>query len=462
MTYNFKHIRLFENSPFKKISKSEKPADDLSAVRKVSANIIKENLSEKLYYILHLFYYHLLLIYRDEKIIKSITSLTGEKLLITAPAEELNERQTDWFKLFCFKPPIEYDYRNLEYVKNNVIIRTTENGLYIKLPCIIDRYYHLNIAIVNPRNTMTVKDVYVNQLKYILQYGYKDKNVQKYYEFLVKNIDFFDEEKSNINISEIFNDIHEYLNFCSDNIDIKYVITNNNYNSMLTLNLIDIQSMDDVNESFLSIFENNSFVIDNMYGIIMINSFVMSTDFAEVKKLLQQMSTSGTCTFLVSYVGNDTKHLLKDIYNISGYKVSAGLCENMTLYDHCELNDLSIISKCIESRVVISVGNPKKCSFRTDILNSILNTTLYVNSHLKFLKNGGTISKFDILKAVISNNRRYYINSNTKKKNDKVLSSERVKNNTNNDEYSKFIKSFEINKFSSFKDILCNVVEADA
>ena len=78
MTYNFKHIRLFENSPFKKISKSEKPADDLSAVRKVSANIIKENLSEKLYYILHLFYYHLLLINRDEKI-KSITSLTGEK-----------------------------------------------------------------------------------------------------------------------------------------------------------------------------------------------------------------------------------------------------------------------------------------------------------------------------------------------------------------------------------------------
>ena len=99
----------------------------------------------------------------------------------------------------------------MEYVKNNVIIRTTENGLYIKLPCIIDRYHHLNIAIVNPRNTMTIKDVYVNQLKYILQYGYKDKNVQKYYEFLLKNIDYFDEEKSNINISEIFNEIHEYL-----------------------------------------------------------------------------------------------------------------------------------------------------------------------------------------------------------------------------------------------------------
>ena len=461
MTYNFKHIRLFENSPFKKISKSEKPADDLSAVRKVSANIIKEDLSEKLYYILHLFYYHLLLIGEDEKM-KSITSLTGEKLLITAPTEELDERQFEWFKLFCLKPSIDYNFRNLEYVKNNVIIRTTENSLYIKLPCIYDRYYHLNVAIVNPRNTMTVKDVYVNQLKYILQYGYKDKNVQRYYEHLLNNIrNLFDEEKS-IDINEIFNEIHEYLKFCSDNIDIKYVITNNNYNSMLTLTLIDIQSMDDVNESFLSIFENNSFVIDDMDGIIMINSFVMSTDFAEVKKLLQQMSTSGTCTFLGSFVDNDTKHLLKNIYNISDYKSSAVLCENMTLYDHCELNDLSIISKCIESRVVISVGNPKKCSFRTDILNSILNTTLYVNSHLKFLKNGGTISKFDILKAVTDNNRSYYINSNTKKKNDKVLSSERVKNNTNNDEYSKFIKSFDINKFPSFKDILCNVVAAGA
>ena len=461
MTYNFKHIRLFENSPFKKISKSEKPADDLSAVRKVSSNIIKENLSEKLYYILHLFYYHLLLINIDEKI-KSITSLTGEKLLITAPTEELDERQTDWFKLFCLKPSIDYNFRNLEYVKNNVIIRTTENGLYIKLPCIYERYYHLNIAIVNPRNTMTVKDVYVNQLKYILQYGYKDKNVQKYYEHLLNNIrNLFDEEKS-IDINEIFNDIHEYLKFCSDNIDIKYVITDNNYNNHLNLTLIDIQSMDDVNESFLSIFENNSFVIDDMDGIIMINSFVMSTDYSEVKKLLQQMSTSGTCTFLDSFVDNDTKHLLKDIYIISDYKVSAGLCENVTMYDHCELNDLSIISKCIESRVFISVGNPKKCSFRTDILNSLSNTDTLVGSHLRFLKNSGTISKFDILKAVTNNNSSYCINSNTKKKNDKVLSSERVKNNTNNDEYSKFIKSFEINKFWRFKDILCNVVAAGA
>ena len=461
MTYNFKHIRLFENSPFKKISKSEKPADDLSAVRKVSSNIIKENLSEKLYYILHLFYYHLLLINIDEKI-KSITSLTGEKLLITAPTEELDERQTDWFKLFCLKPSIDYNFRNLEYVKNNVIIRTTENGLYIKLPCIYERYYHLNIAIVNPRNTMTVKDVYVNQLKYILQYGYKDKNVQKYYEHLLNNIrNLFDEEKS-IDINEIFNDIHEYLKFCSDNIDIKYVITDNNYNNHLNLTLIDIQSMDDVNESFLSIFENNSFVIDDMDGIIMINSFVMSTDYSEVKKLLRQMSTSGTCTYLSSLVDNDTKHLLKDIYIISDYKVSAGLCENVTMYDHCELNDLSIISKCIESRVFISVGNPKKCSFRTDILNSLSNTDTLVGSHLRFLKNSGTISKFDILKAVTNNNSSYCINSNTKKKNDKVLSTKNKKNNTNNDEYSKFIKSFEINKFPSFKDILCNVVAAGA
>ena len=136
----------------------------------------------------------------------------------------------------------------------------------------------------------------------------------------------------------------------------------------------------------------------------------------------------------------------------------------MTMYDHCELNDLSIIPKCIESRVFISVGNPKKCSFRTDILNSVSNIDTLIAS---YIKNNSAISKFDILKAVISNNRRYYINSNyinsnTKKKNDKVLSSERVKNNTNNDEYSKFIKSFEINKFSSFKDILCNVVAAGA
>ena len=103
------------------------------------------------------------------------------------------------YKLYCLDVPREYDRRDLEYIKNNVIIRITENGLYIKLPCIVNSFIY-NVNILNPRNTMTIKDVYVNQLKYILQYGYKDKNVQKYYEFLLKNIDFFDEEKSNINI----------------------------------------------------------------------------------------------------------------------------------------------------------------------------------------------------------------------------------------------------------------------
>ena len=193
----------------------------------------------------------------------------------------------------------------------------------------------------------------------------------------------------------------------------------------------------------------------------MVNSFVMSTDYSEVKKLLQQITTSGIARYLASLVDNDTKRLLKDIYTATGYRVSAGSCENMTMYDHCELNDLSIISKCIESRVFISVGNPKKCSFRTDILNSIPKSETRVGSHPRFLKNSGTISKFDILKALVSNSN-FYIDITTKKKNDKVLSSERVKNNTNNDEYSKFIKSFEINKFPSFKDILCNVVAAGA
>ena len=196
----------------------------------------------------------------------------------------------------------------------------------------------------------------------------------------------------------------------------------------------------------------------------MVNSFVMSTDFAEVKKLLQQITTSGIAQYLASFVDNYTKRLLKNIYTVTGltgYRVSAGSCENMTMYDHCELNDLSIISKCIKNRVFISVGNPKKCSFRTDILNSIPNSATRVGSHLRFLKKGGTISKFDILKAV-TDNISYDIGITTKKRNDKVLSSERVKNNTNNDDYSKFIKSFEINNFSRFKDILCSVVAAGA
>ena len=460
MTYNFKHIRLFENSPFKKISKSEKPADDLSAVRKVSANIIKENLSEKLYYILHLFYCHLKSINRG-RAIKPETTLTGQKILMTTYGHE-DPKKTIYGKLYCLDVPREYDSRDLEYIKNNVIIRITENGLYIKLPCIFDSFIH-NINILNPRNTMTIKDVYVNQLKYILQYGYKDKNVQKYYEFLVKNIDFFDEENSNINISEIFNDIHEYLKYCSDNIDIKYVIIDNANNANLSLNLIDIQSIDDVNESFLSIFEPRSFMIDKVSTVTMINSFVTSTDYSEIKQLLHLVSLAKKCYRLYSVVVSDKDQLLYNINNVYEHNVKAEFCKNITMYDHYELNDLSIIPSFVTAHAILAVEDPKKCSFKTDILNSIPNTMTRFSS---YIKDTSSISKFDILKAMISNDNHNF-NDYTEAINEKVISSERAKNNTNNDKYSKFIKRFDIstvtyNIRNTDINVGCNVVASDA
>ena len=464
MTYNFKHIRLFENSPFKKISKSNRFVDDLTAVEKVGAKIIKENLSEKLYYILHLFYYHLNLIDRGRAIMQE-TTLTGEKLLITQCGLRVISGQTDYSNLyynrFCLKPPKEYSfYKGLIYVKDNIKIKIESSGVYIKLPCIFDKRFHRSINILNPRNTMTIKDVYVNQLKYILQYGYKDKNVQKYYEFLLDYIEDFDEEKSGIDISEIFNEIHEYLKYCSDNIDIKYVIVDKMSNNKIDLCLVDIQSIDDVNESFLSIFENYSFVANIIGFVVMINSFVMSTDFAEVKKLLQQMSTSGTCSYLNSLVVSDETQLVNSFTSSLSYPImidvlNSVICENVTMYDHYELNDLSTVIQCVKDNAFIYVGNPKKCSFRTDILNSLSNTETDIAS---YIKNNSAISKFDILKALVSNSN-FYIVSTTQKRNDKVLSSERVKNNTNNDEYSKFIKNFEIMSLLHGKyAIKCDVV----
>ena len=194
----------------------------------------------------------------------------------------------------------------------------------------------------------------------------------------------------------------------------------------------------------------------------MINSFVMSTDFAEVKKLLQQMSTSSTCTYLSSLLVSDETQLVKSFTSSLSYHIKLGvlnsvICENVTMYDHYELNDLSTVIQCVKENAFIHVGNPKKCSFRTDILNSVSNTEPHIAS---YIKNNSVISKFDILKALVYNSN-FYIDSTTQKRINRVLSSERVKNNTNNDEYSKFIKSFEIMSLLYGKyTIKCGVVAA--
>ena len=256
----------------------------------------------------------------------------------------------------------------------------------------------------------------------------------------MKNIDFFDEEKSNINISEIFNEIHEYLKYCDD-INIKYVIVDNVNNINLALNLIDIQSIDDVNESFLSIFEPRSFmIIDTVSSVTMINSFVTSTDSSEVKQLLHLVSLAKKCYRLYSVVVSDKNQLLYNINNSYEHNVEAEFCKNITMYDHYELNDLSIIPSFVTAHAILAVEDPKKCSFKTDILNSIPNTMTRFSS---YIKDTSSISKFDILKAMISNDNHNF-NDYTKAINEKVISSERAKNNTNNDKYSKFIKRFDI------------------
>ena len=192
----------------------------------------------------------------------------------------------------------------------------------------------------------------------------------------------------------------------------------------------------------------------------MINSFVTSTDYSELKQLLHQLVTNKKCKFLYSVVVSDKNQLLRNIKNTYMHSINVEMCENITMYDHYDLNDLSIIPSFVATEAVLEVEDSKKCSFKTDILNSIPNT---ITSFSLYTKNTSAISKFDILKALLSNDNHFF-SENAKIINEIVVSSESVKNNTNNDKYSKFIKCFEITTISngihkgSLVDVKCSVV----
>ena len=205
-------------------------------------------------------------------------------------------------------------------------------------------------------------------------------------------------------------------------------------------------------------------MIDKVSTVTMINSFVTSTDYSEIKQLLHLVSLAKKCYRLYSVVVSDKDQLLYNINNVYEHNVKAEFCKNITMYDHYELNDLSIIPSFVTAHAILAVEDPKKCSFKTDILNSIPNTMTRFSS---YIKDTSSISKFDILKAMISNDNHNF-NDYTKAINEKVISSERAKNNTNNDKYSKFIKRFDIStvtydsRNTNIVNVKCNVVASDA
>lgn len=454
MSYNIKYIRLVENSPFKKINKSSTtPKGDLSVISKITTEHIINHLTENLYYILHLFYVHTILCGISYVSVKP--SLTGIKIL-TQASEGGTEISSYYNRLFVLTAPSRFKSNDIDltYIKNNVKIKLINNVLNIKMPCIFEKYRHSNIFVLNSKNEMTIKDIYVNQLKYIIQYGYTDKNVQTYFNHLL-NLAFGKE--CDIDIYQIFDELHKYLNICDNNIDIKYVIADNKYSNNLNLNLIDIQSINDIYESFLSVFEIDSFKIDNLRYVTLLNSFVASTDYRELHELLKLITNSGTCQYLYTVIVNDNTQLLKYISKYAyAFNIVYDMCKNITMYNYYGLNDLSIIPSFIKERATLLVENPKKCSFKTDILFSVLSIENALIVDEKF-KNNVNISKFDIFVALCGEN--IFGDLSRQKRYDKIKSSIRIENNTNKDEYSKFIKKLDIVRTTRNKiAIECDVV----
>lgn len=183
--------------------------------------------------------------------------------------------------------------------------------------------------------------------------------------------------------------------------------------------------------------------------MVLLNSFIDSDDFDEINKFLSfcknfEHGQTSVPTFIFSENVSDNTQLSKFLSRHNGIKINSNVCSNIRFYNHVNLSDISKIMYTFEDTFVLNVENPKKCSLKNDILDSIYNTQNRTSINIKKLltQYNNSPSKFDIL--VNAFDYSSYRDDKFVKQFDKLKSSKNIEMNTNNDEYSKYMNMIRI------------------
>lgn len=436
-----KYIKLYEDSPFRKIKKSDKSdISDYKNIQKISNSIRSKSLLSNdscLCKIIYGFYKHINSCYSTSVNPRYAHSDDSDLFHIGNRTIDLDAIGKLYFINSVYRSYDSYE-DCLQSIIDTVKIRVSDNKLSIILPCRIGSY-NSQLFILNPNieNNITVKDIYVNEFIYVILNGYKDNKLISYYNRLTNG---------RIN-AKMFAELHNLLNdYNITDIDVKYAPISINFD-YFTLNLIDIQSLDEAYESFFSIFVNGHAPLSSLTYIRLLNSFIQSNDYIELKKIYAWCGLESPYPYeIFSILVSDEKQLkqLNKIGNknidgiINIVKIPIGLCKNIRFYNYTNLSDLTHID--VKSSFILQTLNPRKCSIKNDILKSmyLINNALSFELNLD-ARNAKQPTNYEILKLVY---HTYLINANDYKridKYDKISNSKNVQMNVDNDEYSNFI-----------------------
>ena len=450
-----KYIKLYEDSPFRKIKKSDKSdISDYKNIQKISNSIRSKSLLSNdscLCKIIYGFYKHINSCYSNSVNAGYAHSVRPDLFHIGNRTIDLNAIGKLYFINSVYRSYDSYE-DCLQSIIDTVKIRVSDNKLSIILPCKIDSY-RSQMFILNPNieNNITVKDIYVNEFIYVILNGYKDNKLISYYNRLTNG---------RIN-AEMFAELHNLLNdYNITDIDVKYAPISINF-GYLTLNLIDIQSLDEAYESFFSIFVNGRAPLSSLTYITLLNSFIQSNNYIELKKIYAWCGLKVPYYEIFSILVSDENQLNKIVDKKMGsmIKIPNGLCKNIRFYNYTNLSDLTHIDA--KKSFILQTLNPRKCSIKNDILKSmyLINNALSFELNLD-ARNTKQPTNYEILKKVY---HTYLIHTNDYTridKYDKISNSKNVQMNVDNDEYSKFITKVVL-KFYSHDNSYNNIAVCD-
>ena len=447
MSYTVKYVRLYESSPFKKIRiKDEDEDDNLKRIIKrhdnMKASIFLKDIDNCLFKILAAFYKHIKIM-NDCADYATISREAMPKFFYINNDCSINLI----YALSILSYPLDnFTYDSIEdFLKNKTKIKIDGNKLVIRLPyCFSFRRKRIYIINPNVKNNITLKDLYVNELVNILLYGHTNKELVSYYNSIA-DLGF------DMSIFTEFNDVITQYNINA--IDIKYYhLENDNdefYNAVI--NLIDIQNLEEAVESFFSVFENNRMPVENINRVVLINSFMKSVDYNELQDILSLFCVKNKLSLLCSYIMNDREDVNKFMSLNISLHITSDLCANIRFYDHADLSNLSIVHNLINDGFILRTYNPKKCSIKNSIFDSIYRLCKdTINNSLKAreIQYDESPTRFDVLTSTYKTNDYY---EDFIKKLNKLKYNEKLKMNTNNDEYSKYLSKIFLSKTYSQK-----------